>query len=84
MIWPWLQPFSLKVRFTSLFFKYREELRKHIHVSHTDGEAEFWLEPQIGLAMNQGLPQKQVGEALSLVQQHHEEICNAWHIQFGN
>ncbi|MFA7317198.1 MAG: DUF4160 domain-containing protein [Sulfuricella sp.] len=56
----------------------------HIHVSHTVGEAKFWLEPQIELAMNQGLSQKQLSEASILVQGHHEEICNAWRIHFGN
>ena len=28
----------------------------HVHVAHTDGEAKFWLEPTIELAMNQGYP----------------------------
>lgn len=66
------------------FFFSREEPRKHIHVSHTDGEAKFWLEPQVEAAMNQGLSQKQMGEALHLVQIHEEEIRNAWRIHFGN
>lgn len=66
------------------FFFSREELRRHIHVSHTDGEAKFWLEPNVELAMNQGLTQKQLSEALSLVQQHLEEIVHAWHTHFGN
>lgn len=56
----------------------------HIHVSHTDGEAKLWLEPKIELAMNQGLSQRQIGEATALVQQHYEEICSAWRIHFGN
>ena len=30
----------------------------HVHVAHTDGEAKFWLEPKIELAINQGLSQK--------------------------
>jgi hypothetical protein len=66
------------------FFFSREEPRMHIHVTHTDGEAKFWLEPQIELALNQGLSQKQISEALSLVQHHYEEIRNAWHIHFGS
>lgn len=66
------------------FFFSREEPRIHIHVSHTDGEAKFWLEPEVELAMNQGLSHKQVGEALSLVQDHYEEIRNAWHTHFGD
>lgn len=66
------------------FFFSREEPRMHIHVSHTDGEAKFWLEPKVELAMNQGLSQKQIGEALDLVKHHFEEIRNAWNIHFGS
>lgn len=56
----------------------------HIHVSHADGEAKFWLEPEIELAMNQGLSKKQIGEAFALVRDHFEEVCNAWRMHFGN
>ena len=66
------------------FFFSREEPRIHIHVSHTDGEAKYWLEPSIELAMSQGLSQKQLTEALRLVEQHHQEILNAWRTHFGN
>ena len=59
------------------FFFSREELRMHVHVTHTDGEAKFWLEPNIELALNQGLSHKQINEAL--VHAHQEEIINAWH-----
>jgi hypothetical protein len=54
----------------------------HVHVAHTDGEAKFWLEPQIELAMNQGLSNKQLNEASSLVQDHYEEIAHAWRSYF--
>lgn len=60
------------------FFFSREEPRMHIHVTHTDGEAKFWLEPQIELAMNQGLSKKQLNEASLLVHDHYEEIIHAW------
>lgn len=66
------------------FFFSREESRIHIHVAHTDGEAKFWLEPKIELAMSQGLNNKQVNEALLLVNKHHEEILNAWNTHFGS
>lgn len=66
------------------FFFSREEPRRHIHVTHTDGEAKFWLEPNIELALNQGLSPKQLGEALLLVQQHYEEIVHAWNAHFGH
>lgn len=54
----------------------------HIHVTHTDGEAKFWLEPQIDLAMNQGLSKQQINEASLLVQDHYEEIIHAWRSYF--
>lgn len=66
------------------FFFSREESRIHIHVTHTNGEAKFWLKPQIELAINKGLTSKQISEALLLVQHHNEEILNAWYEHFGN
>ena len=56
----------------------------HVHVTHADGEAKFWIEPEIEVAMNQGLSQKQVNDALALVRTHREEIVHAWHTHFGN
>ena len=44
------------------FFFSREELRKHIHVDASDGEAKFWLEPEIELARNYGLSRLHVEE----------------------
>ena len=64
------------------FFFSREELRMHVHVAHTDGEAKFWLEPQLELAMNQGLSKTQIHEALSIVGDHYEEISHAWRSYF--
>lgn len=49
------------------FFFSREEPRRHIHVSHADGEAKFWLEPELKLALNQGLSSQQISEALALI-----------------
>ena len=66
------------------FFFSREESRKHEHVTHTDGEAKFWMEPAIEIAVNQGLSQKQLNDALALVHSHREEITHAWRIHFGN
>ena len=34
-----------------LFFFSREETRIHVHVAHVDGEAKFWLTPQVVLAI---------------------------------
>lgn len=34
-----------------------------VHVTHTDGEAKFWMEPTIEIAVNQGLSQEQINDA---------------------
>jgi hypothetical protein len=34
------------------YFFSREEHRMHIHAQSPDGEAKFWIEPRIEIAMN--------------------------------
>jgi hypothetical protein len=65
------------------YFFSREERRMHVHVQTPDGEAKFWLEPEIELAMNVGLPQHRVNTALALVKEHEDEIRTAWNTHFG-
>jgi hypothetical protein len=48
------------------YFFSREEPRMHVHVYGQNGEAKFWLEPQIELAQNYDLSQKELSEALLL------------------
>jgi len=55
----------------------------HVHVSHPDGEAKFWIsQPELALATSIGLSPKQIKEAQRLVVVHMEEITHAWHIHF--
>ena len=42
------------------FFFSREESRIHVHISHPDGEAKFWLTPELELATSIGLSAKQL------------------------
>ena len=64
------------------FFFSREEPRIHVHVSHPDGEAKFWLTPNVHLATFVGLNQRQLHEAQLLVETHVGEITDAWHNHF--
>ncbi len=66
-----------------LFFFSREETRIHVHVAHPDGEAKFWLTPEVAVATATGLSQKQLREARTVVEIHMEEIRNAWNHHFG-
>ncbi len=65
-----------------LFFFSREETRIHIHVAHPDGEAKFWLTPQVTLATHVGLSERQRREAQAVVEAHLKEIEDAWHRHF--
>ena len=40
------------------FFFSREESRMHVHTVAPDGEAKFWIEPIVELAVNKGLSQR--------------------------
>ena len=66
------------------YFFSREETRMHIHVQAPAGEAKFWLEPEIGLAVNHGLNARQLATALNLVEANADEIRTAWKTHFGS
>ena len=64
------------------YFFSREELRAHVHVQHVEGEAKFWLEPEVALAKNVGLPDRVLRLANNLVLEHRDEFRNAWRRHF--
>lgn len=66
-----------------LFFFSREESRIHVHVAHADGEAKFWLTPQVVLASHTGLSAEQIRQAQVVVRAHLKEIQDAWTHHFG-
>ena len=66
-----------------LFFFSREETRIHVHVAHADGEAKFWLTPQVVLATQTGLSATQIRQAQAVVNAHLKEIQDAWNDHFG-
>lgn len=66
------------------FFFSREEERIHVHAIGPEGEAKFWLEPEIALAQNYGLTDRKISEALRLVAEHEDEIRAAWLEHFGS
>ena len=67
-----------------LYFFSREEPRIHIHAYCGDGEAKFWLEPKVELAYNHNLRRKQLREIKALIDEHYEEIVDAWRDHFDN
>jgi Domain of unknown function (DUF4160) len=66
------------------FFFSREETRLHIHVQSADGEAKFWLEPNIELARNYDLSDTDLRRLQQLVAEHEQEIRDAWNSHFAS
>jgi hypothetical protein len=64
------------------FFFSREETRMHVHVYCGEGEAKFWLEPEIELARNQGLSRKQLKTIEKIIEERQDEIRNCWQKYF--
>lgn len=65
------------------FFFSREEARMHIHVLSAEGEAKFWLEPEIELAKNYRYSRTQLKNIEKLIEEHYHEINNAWKRHFS-
>lgn len=79
-----MTPTILRVGPYRFFFFSREEPRLHVHVECEAGEAKFWLDPQIELARNYNLPQKDLARIRELIVEHEQEIRDAWHRHFGS
>ena len=54
----------------------------HVHVSNPDGEAKFWLEPEIALATSKGLSARQLAEIARVIAARQLEIDDAWKKHF--
>jgi hypothetical protein len=79
-----LSPTVLRKDGYRLYFFSREEPRVHIHAYCGDGEAKFWLEPKVELAYNHNLSRKQLRAIEAIIDQHYQEIVDAWRDHFGN
>ncbi|MBI2803341.1 MAG: DUF4160 domain-containing protein [Gammaproteobacteria bacterium] len=65
------------------YFFSREEPRMHVHVQCADGEAKFWLEPEIEVAQNFKLTERQLRSVQSLIEANANELRAAWSRHFG-
>lgn len=56
----------------------------HVHIHCADGEAKYWLEPEVSLAKNYGLSPSQLGKIDSIVREHQNDFISAWREFFGS
>ncbi len=55
----------------------------HVHVTHADGEAKFWMEPEVELARNYGMSARRITQVEQLIRRHSHAIRAAWTTHFG-
>jgi hypothetical protein len=78
------EPYHLfKEKGYRFYFLSNEKNRKHVHITCEDGEAKFWMEPIVALAVSHGLSSKKLNEIQGIVEKHHHEIIKAWQKYFG-
>ena len=78
-----MSPTVFRHRQYRFHFFSREEPRIHVHVVSPDGEAKFWLNPEVELAMNKGLGSVELNEIRRVIEERHEEIREHWRRYFG-
>lgn len=66
------------------FFFSREEARRHVHVYSERGEAKYWLEPAVELAMNHGLSAHDLRSVERIIGDRYDDFIRAWGRHFGS
>lgn len=56
----------------------------HVHVRDADGQAKVWLEPEIEVAANYGLPAGDLRDVVDVVREREQEIRDAWNEHFSS
>ena len=54
----------------------------HVHVKCADGEAKFWLEPTVSIAVETGLSKHTLRKIQDIIKEHENEIRSAWEKHF--
>lgn len=79
-----MSPTVFRVGGLRFYFFSREEPRMHVHVQSANGEAKFWLEPDVELDQSHGLGPKELKDATEIVKERADEIRSAWESHFGS
>lgn len=75
-------PTVLRVgRFRFFFFSNEGQEPPHIHIKAGDDEAKYWLQP-VCLAANYGFNTAELNQIQRLIQDHQQELEEAWNDYF--
>lgn len=75
-------PTVLRIGNLRFFFFSREEERMHIHIVSPDGEAKYWLEPEIEKAMSYNISNKELKNIEKIIKEHQDDFRTAWREHF--
>jgi hypothetical protein len=79
-----MSPTILREKGYRFFFFSREETRMHVHVYCENGEAKFWLEPEIELARNYRLSRLQLKQIEEIIEERYDQFTAAWQTHFSS
>jgi hypothetical protein len=60
-----------------------EEERKHIHVLYDGHEAKYWLEPEVELAKNNGIPEHELNKIKKIVEKYADRFKEQFEQHIG-
>ena len=78
-----MSPTILRIKGYRFYFLSNEEERMHVHITCGEGEAKFWLDPLVSLAVYHGLNKRKLNDIQNIVEEHKNEIIKAWHEHFS-
>jgi len=55
----------------------------HVHACNGDGEAKFWLYPEVTVASSAGYNRKQLARLVRVVEENRRQIERAWNEHFS-
>jgi len=79
-----MSPTVFRYKQYRFFFFSREESRMHIHVFSDDGEAKFWIEPKVELAVKHGFKKHEIIKLMKVTEERIDEIRESWGKHFSN
>jgi hypothetical protein len=74
--------FMLESEYTFKIYS-NEEDRMHIHVLYGGHEAKYWLEPQVELAKNTGIPEHKLNEIKKIVDEYADRFKEQFRQHIG-
>lgn len=78
-----MSPTILRIKGYRFYFLSNEENRMHVHIICAEGEAKFWIEPIVSLAIYHKLSSARLKEIQKLVEEHKNEISKEWKRYFS-